>query len=275
MLKAETKKKIATLLKIKETDLDAAIKDEKEVDLTIADDLHVLTNEELETRDNNQKKEGEKTGKEIGIKEVKKAAGLPEDAPAKDPAKVAQAIIDKATTDAKVKPDEKVIQLTDQVKLLQTQLTEKDGEITKEKEIASSASLDRKILAAFPKERSSTLTDDEYITLIKAGHVFKELDGKIIIEKDGKPLRDAKTTNPLTLAEGMKHIFTERKGWLGEATIVPGGRGDDDGKPPAKFTKLSEVKKHFEDQKKSMLGDEFKAVVATATKDNPEFDMNS
>jgi len=275
MLKAETKKKIADLLKIKETELDNAIKDEKEVDLAISEDLTVLSKEELESRDAAQKNEGKKEGREIGIKEVKKAAGLPEESPSKDPAKVAQAIIDKATTDAKVKPDEKVTQLTEQVNLLKTQVAEKDAEITKAKEIASTVALDRKILAAFPKERASIMNDDEYLTLIKSGHTFKEVDGKLVVEKDGKPLRNATTTEPLTLEEAIKHVFTERKGWLGDTGAAGGGRGGSDGKPPAKFTRLSEVKKHFTDQGKSLLGTDFKAAVDAAVKENAEFDVNN
>jgi hypothetical protein len=273
-LKPEVRKKIAALLKIKETDLEAATKDDKETDLTIPEDLEVLTKEELDTRDANQKKLGEKDGREIGIKEVKKAAGLPDDAPSKDPVKVAQAIVDKAVTDAKVKPDEKVSQLTEQVTLLQKQLGEKDAEITKEKTTAQQASMDRRILAAFPKDRASTLTDDEYITLIKSTHQFKEVDGKIIVEKDGKPLRDSKTTDPLPLADAVTSIFAERK-WVGDAggNPPPGGRGGNGGAPPAKYTSLTDIKKAFEGQGKSPLGEEFSAAVEAAAKDNPEFKM--
>jgi hypothetical protein len=274
MLKTETKKKIATYLKIKEADLETAIKDEKEVDLAIPDDLEVLTKEELETRDNNQKKEGEKAGREIGIKEVKKAAGLPEDAPAKDPAKVAQAIADKATKDAKVAPDEKVTQLTEQNNLLQQKLAEKDKEIGEVKKVADTVSLDRKILAAFPKTRADVLSDDDYVDVLKKHYTFKEQDGKIIVEKDGKPLRDGKTTNPLELAEAISTIFAERKGWLTAEEETPGGRGAGDGKKAVKFSKLSEIKESFKAAGKSQLGEEFAQTVAKAAKDNPEFVMD-
>jgi hypothetical protein len=273
-LTAAAKKKISTLLKVKETDLEAALKDEKEVDLTIPEDLEVLTKEELEARDTAQKKLGEKDGREIGIKEVKKAAGLPDDAPSKDPVKVAQAIVDKATADAKVKPDEKVTQLTEQVTLLQKQLGEKDGEVATAKKTAADTLLDRKILAAFPKDRASTLEEEEYLTLIKASYSFKEQDGAIIVEKDGKPLRDTKTTNPLALADAVAGIFNERK-WIGEQTQVPGGRGGGNQNPTGKAGKLSELMKQFKDAGKNMQGDEFREAVAAATKDNKDFDMNS
>lgn len=273
-LTAATKKRVASLLKIKEADLETALKDEKEVDLAIAEDIEVFTKEELETRDKTQQNEGIKAGKEIGIKEVRKAAGI-EEGGSKDPAKVAEAITAKVAADLKLKPDEKVTQLTDQVNLLQKQLSEKDAAIETANKTASEAALDRRILAAFPKDRSSALEDDEYLTLIKATYQFKQVDGKDTIEKGGQVLRDAKTTNPLDLNAAVGSIFSERKGWKGEAKDVPGGRGGNDGKPTAGFTKMSELKEHFKSQGKSMLGDEFRDAVKQAADANKEFDMNA
>lgn len=278
MLKKETLQLIATLTKTDIAKLEAAIKDEKETDVEIPKELTVLTKEELDARDTSQRKDGEKAGREIGIKEVKKAAGLPEDAPAKDPAKVAQAIIDKATADAKVKPDEKVNQLTEQVTLLQKQLGEKDAEITSAKSIAERVQLDTKILTAFPKERASTLTDAEYLTLLKANHAFKEVDGVIIVEKDGKPLRDAKTTNPLPLEQAVKQIFTDRPGWLAEAGAGGAGRGGSDKGGGGGYRKKSEVIAKYESEGKSINGADGQKLVAELAelaKADPTFDMNN
>jgi hypothetical protein len=276
-LKAETKKKIASFLKIKEADFETALKDEKEVDLTLPEDLNVFTKEELEARDESQQKEGEKTGMEKGIKAVKKAAGLPDDAPSKDPVKVAQAIIDKTNTEAKVKPDEKVTQLTDQVKVLQEKLGEKDTEVANWKGKAEDASTNSEILAAFPKDRDSKLTDKQYLTLLKADYTFKTVDGKVqVIDADGKPLRDPKTTNPLNLSDGVNHIFTNNK-WIGEDDgdgKTPEGRGGKDTKHTGKFTKFSELKKSFVDQGKSIQGEEFQEAIEKAVKDYPEFSMD-
>lgn len=271
-LKKEAIAAIAKLTKVKVSDLEAALKDDKEVDVAIPEDLTVLTAEELESRDQAQKKLGEKDGREIGIKEVKKAAGLPEDAPSKDPVKVAQAIADKATAEAKVKPDEKVTQLTEQVTLLQKQLGDKDNEITQAKTVAQQAAIDRKILTAFPKEKSAGLSDEDYLTLLKNQYQFKEVDGAIIVEKDGKPLRDTKTTNPLSINEAVQAIFTERK-WIDAGGGTPGGRGGSgSGGKPVKF---SELKAKFEAEGKSLIGQEFSAAVDAAVKENKDFDMNS
>lgn len=276
MLKKETLQLIAALTKTDITKLEAAIKDEKEVDYEIPKELTVLSKEELDARDIAQKKLGETDGVQIGVKLVKKAAGLPEDAPAKDPAKVAQAIIDKATADAKVKPDEKVNQLTEQVTLLQKQLGEKDTEITNAKSIAERVQLDTKILTSFPKERASTLTDGEYLTLLKTNHNFKEVDGNIIVEKDGKPMRDAKTTNPLPLIDAVTSIFAERK-WITEQG-AGGGRGGGDKGGGGMFTKKSQVIAKYEAEGKNINGADGQVIIAELTalaKADPTFDMNN
>jgi hypothetical protein len=280
MLKKETLQLLATLTKTKLETLEAAIKDEKEVDIEIPADLTVLTKEELDTRDEAQKNVGIKAGKEIGLKEVKKAAGISDtEVSIKDPAKVAQAIIDKATTDAKVKPDEKVTQLTEQVTLLQRQLTEKDTEITTAKNIAATVQLDTKILTSFPKERTSMLTDGQYLTLLKSEHSFKEVDGVIIVEKDGKPLRDAKTTNPLPLDQAITSIFTERK-WIDAAggAGAGGGRGTGDKGGGGAFTKKSQVVAKYEAEGKNLNGSDGQALVAelaSLKKADPTFDMEN
>jgi len=279
MLKAEDLKKIAGFLKVKEADLKAAIEAEKETDIELPADLHVFTEAELESRDSAQKNEGIKAGKEIGFKELKKAAGLPEDAPSKDPAEIVEAISAKAVKDAKIPVDAKVNELTTQNNLLTQKLAEKDTEIENEKKKSSQVATDRLILTAMPKNRAETLADDEYLDVIKAKHI-KEVDGQqVVVGKDGEVLRDPKTTKPLDLATGLTTIFTERK-WIAEGGAGgAGGRGGKDEKPAnGVFTKRSEVIAHYEAQGKSINGEAGKEIVAKLnelSKADPSFDMNS
>lgn len=269
MLKKETLAAIASHLKIKESDLETAIKDANEVDLTLTPDLTVLTKEEIEARDLNQRNDGIKAGKEIGVKEVRTAAGL-EDGIGKDPAKIAQAIIDKAVKDAKVPTDAKVQQLTEQVTLLQKSVGEKDVAIAAEKERANGIQTDRQILASFPKNRADHLTDDEFLTLVKP--MVKTIDGKLVVEKDGQALRDTKTQNVLDLSTALTSVFTERK-WVKEAPGAPPGRGGGDPKPGNFYGKLSELTTAWEKEGKSINGAEFSSELARVMKENPEFKM--
>jgi hypothetical protein len=271
MLKKETLQKIAALAKIKEEDLTAAITNEAEVDLAIPEGLTTLTTQDLESRDTNVKNEGIKVGKEIGVKEVRKAAGLEEGAP-KDPKDLAEAIMSKAVKDAKIAPDEKVTQLTEQVNLLKKQVGEKDAEIDLAKQSASQASLDAKILTNFPKNRLSTLTDSEYLTLIKSTVSVKDVDGKLVVEKDGVILRDPTKQDPLPLDKAIGTIFSDRK-WIEEEKPAGGGGrgGGNSGAGAATYASKSEMIKAYQEAGKSINGQEFIQELQSVIKDNPDF----
>lgn len=278
MLTQKTIDEIAKILKLKPADIKSAITDEKEVDIELPTDLTVLTATELETRDSAQKNEGIKIGKEIGVKDVRTAAGLDETS-GKDASKVAAAIISKAVTDAKIPSDEKVKEVTKQNELLTQKLAEKDTEIATEKQKATQYSIDRKIFAAMPKNRAAKLEDDEILDILKSKHV-KEIDGQLVaVDKSGEPIRDKATTKPVDLATGLTAIFTERE-WLAAAgSGGAGGRGGkDDPGGKAMFSKKSEVIAHFTEKGVSMNGEggkEIVAKIAECAKDNPEFDMNN
>jgi hypothetical protein len=279
MLKPDQIKTIAGFLKIKETDLSSAITAADEVELTIPDDMHVLTQTELDARDTAQKNEGIKAGKEIGAKEVRTAAGIDETV-GKDPKKIADAIKAAAVKDAKIPADEKNALLTTQVSDLQKLLQDKDKEIETEKSKATSFIRDREILTAMPKNRSELLQDDEMLDVIKAKHV-KEIDGKlVVVGSDGQPLKDPKTTNVLDLQSGLLKVFSERKGWLTDAgSGGSGGRGGKDEKGGGSaFTKKSEVIEWFEKEGKSITGEASKEIVAKLAelkKADATFDMDN
>jgi hypothetical protein len=277
MLKKADLQKLAKLAKISETDLETAIKDAKEVDVTIPDDLTVLTTAELDTRDGNTRNEGIKAGKEIGIKEVRKAAGL-EESVEKDPAKVASAIVAKAVADAKIEPDKKVAMLTEQITGLQKNLTDKDSEIGTLKKKVDEGSLDARILGALPKNRADMLSDSQYLTLIKSELSFDVVDGKLVVKKGTEVLRDGQTKNPLELDKSIEGLFTEKK-WVSDgsgASGGAGGRGGNDKNKPGVFTKRSEVITAHEAAGKKLTGEDGIALskqLAELKKANPEFDL--
>jgi len=268
--KKETLAKIVSILKIKEADFTAALTSDTEVDLEIPA-VQTFTDEELNTRDENKKNDGIKAGKEIGAKEVRKAAGL-EDEVGKDPAKIAQAIIDKAVKDANLKPDEKVKQLNDQIATLQNTVLQKDTELNTVITQAKQSALDNKILAAFPKNRAETLTDGEYLTLIKSQVSIEEQDGKLIAKKDGVIIQD-KLANPLPLTDVITNVFTERK-WVAAEGNPGGGAGRGGGdKGGTKVTSLKELTAKYEADGKSIQGAEFSNELAGLVKENKDFDL--
>lgn len=281
MLKAVDIQKIAKLAKVPVADLEKAIKDTAEVDVAIPENLIALTPEEAETRDTNSKNDGIKIGKEIGVKEVRTKAGL-DDAIGKDPEKIAQAIAAKAVADAKIEPDKKVTQLTEQIGLLQRSVADKDAEIFTERQRAEGAMSDQAILAAFPKNRKGDFSDTEFLTVVKANLTFEKVDGKTVVKKAGEVLRDAGTKNPVDMTKAIGDLFTERKWVDGSGAGGAGGGGGrgggDAGGAGGSFTKRSQVIAHYEAQGKSLngaAGAEISAKLAELKKANPEFDLAS
>lgn len=274
-LKQTTLQRIAKLTKLKLEDLEKAIKDEGEVDLTIDESLTVLSTAELETRDENSKNEGIKVGKEIGAKEVRKAAGL-EDTVGKDPSAIAKAISDKAISDAKLKPDEAVKTLKDQVSQLQTELSNKDKAISDLTGKATEAQRDAKLLSLFPKNRSSVLSDAEYLTLIKGQLTIKEVDGKEVVERNGQVLRAETTKDPISVQDAITGLFTERK-WVeaGSGGSGSGGRGGvDDPGAAGKITKMSEFTAKVEKEGKNINSAEVQQELQQIMKENPDFKVD-
>lgn len=280
-LKKETIVELAKRAGVKTEDLEAAIKDEKEVDVALAQDVQVLTIKQLEDRDTNNKNEGITTGKEIGVKEVRKAAGL-EDGIGKDPAKIAQAIVDKAVKDAKIAPSEKEKQLTEQITQLQNDKTTLETKLTESASKMSEAEQDRQLLSMFPKNRSNKLTDDEYLFLLKKNiTIKKDEDGAVVVEKDGKILRDLATKNPIAVKDAVEGLFKERT-WVEEENKGggTGGRGGGSSKPigsggvtPGKY---SEAKSKWEADNpgKNAQSSEFTEYVKTLAKENKDFEYD-
>jgi len=269
MLKKETIDKIAGLLKIDSKALTEAITATEEKDITLTD-LQVFTTDELTTRDTAQKAEGKRegesagkdAGREIAVKEIKKAFGI--EIEGKDIPKVVEAVKTQLA-----KGDEGLKQ---QVELLQGKLGEKDAEVARLASVAESVKLDTQLMGLFPKNRAETISDSEYLTLLKSSLSIETVDGKQVVKKGGEILRDTKTTNPLPLADAVAGYFTERK-WLAPDG-TPGGRGGKDTPPGGKAAKMSEAVKAWEDAGKNPASAEFQAHINVLAKENANFDFN-
>lgn len=265
MLSKETVQKIAEFLKIKTTDLQSAISDEKEMPINIDEKLSTFTEDEVTQVKNNEYKKGKAAGVEMDIKEAKEKLGL--DFSGKTLDGLIEAVSRKTLADAKIEPDTKYTELNEKFTTLQktvgeyeTKLSDKDNEVTGIKVHAE-------ILKHIPA--NATLSGDEIIGLMRMkGHEFKMVDGKVVTFKDGKELQD-KLSNAMNAADVIGSFVKERK-FAPEPAA--GGRGGGDDKGKIAFTSISQIKEKFKSEGKSLLGSEFSQAVAEAAKE-PEFDM--
>jgi hypothetical protein len=271
MLKKEQLQKIASLLKIKEDDLEAAIKDEKEIDLKI-DELHSFTMAELTTLKNNEYKNGKEKGVEMAVKDVKEKLSL--DFQGKTIDGLIEATTKKALEDAKVEPEKKVKELQEKLATVQNSYKEVERKLLDKESEISSLQINSEVYKHIPTfgENSPALGQDDILQLMKAnGYEFKSENGAVIAYRGGMAVQD-KLSNPVAIKEVVSSFLIEKK--LTAEDKAPSGRGA--GMTPAttKFATLSEIKKQYEQAGKSLLGKEFADEVAKAAKDNPEFAMD-
>jgi hypothetical protein len=269
-LKKEHLARLAALAKIKVEDLETAIKDEKEVDITVDEKIVTFSEDEVGQLKNNEYKSGKEKGVEMAVKEVKDELKL--EFTGKTIKGLIEAAQKKAIDDAKISPDKKVAELQEKVTTLQATVTDQEKKLSEKDTEVTSVKINGELSKNVPA--GTTLDADEVIGLMKLkGYDFKIEEGKLVAMKDGKVLND-KLSNALPVKDVIIEFVKEKKlGGEGDGKDIH-GRGGEGGKPPAKYSTLSEVKKHFTDQGKSLLGEEFSAAVSQAAKDNKEFAMD-
>lgn len=270
MLKKETLTRIATLLKIKATDLETAIKDDKEVDVTIDDKLAVFTEDEVTTLKGNSYKDGKKAGVEMEVDTIKKELEL--DFQGKTVKGLVEAAGKKAVKDANIEPDKKVTELEGKLKTAQLTATEALQKLADKEGEVSSIKTQGLITKDLP---TASLPGEKIIALMKMdGYDYNNEDGKIVWLKDGKPMTD-KIGNNMTTKDVTTEYIIANKLTVEGTGAAGGGRGKgDESKGAAVYTKLSEIKAAFKAENKSELGEEFAKVVQEAAKVDG-FDMNS
>lgn len=274
MLKKETLQLIAKLTKTKVEDIEKAIKDEKEVDISIDEKITPFSEEEITMLKTNTYNEGKKAGVEMEIKEVKEKLGLQFQGKSIDG--LLEAHSKKVLADAKIEPEKKVQELNEKLSNVQKTVSEyeeklkaKDSEV---KLIRRKTELSKYIPA--PSEDGPALEADDIIRMMEGkGYEFTDNEtGVLVIKKDGKEVVD-KVSNPLPVKDVITGFMKDKK--LIVEPAVPGGRGGGDKKDSGITTKLSEIKSRFAAEGKSTLGSEFKQAVDAAVKANPEFDLSN
>lgn len=266
MLTTKFKKMIATLLKLDEAKLEAAIKAEAEVEVEGFNPeqpgVQVFTDEELATRDTEavrkKTKELQDAGIEIAVKKMKQATGFNE-YDGRDPVEFVNQFKDSTLKAAKLEPAAQVAEKEKQITALTTSLAQAKKEAEDARSMITGIKRERDIIAKFPAGRTGDLSDDERLLLFNARFEPVEVEGVGTVWKDrttGEELRDGKTGKATATDAVISNFFTEKK-WVAAPTPPKGGRGGSDspaGGGPAggKPAKWSEAKATWEAEGKSI-----------------------
>lgn len=268
MLKKDTIK-LFKALGFDVTKLEAAIKDENEVDFELPA-INNLTDDQLAERDKNTiaaakpdiLKEGKQTGIEIANKAIAKKFNLT-DVDHKDPDKVIAALEGSvAKGDAGLK---------DQIALLQKDKLTLEQAIESEKTNARALQFDSELIGYFPPNRTADLSDRERLALIKLNLEFADDNGTRVVKKDGQVLRDKTTQAPIQVKDAIGSLFTDKK-WISNGG--GGGRGGDDNLGGGKgIKKMSQAQEQFikDNPEGNLMSPAFTNYVASIAKESPEF----
>jgi hypothetical protein len=272
MLTKDTIKKIAENLKIKTEDFEAAITNEKEVEVTIPE-LTIFTTDELKTRDENLKRknyEDAKTaGVEILVKELKEKTGVSVEG--KDPYKFMDAYKEHILNEAKVEPSEKIKEQDGIIEKLKTTVKSIESEKKALEDRVKETTLQQQIFSGIKKEAIIPVSD--VYTLMKTkGYSFTEEKGKIIASMHGEVIRDDKTQDALSGIDALDAFISENNLEKQADPDDPTGRGGKSTKTnTGAITRLSELEKKYKEEGKSINGSEFMAEAQKLAKDNPDF----
>lgn len=274
-LKATAKEKLKTTFGIDVDKLVTAITATDEQDFEIPADVTVIKNTDLTTRDNNNKEagklegktEGEKHGKELAAKALKRKLSLADTVPNE---------IDKVIEAANEQLGKGDAGLKEQIALLQKDKETLEKEKTELSGKAKAAAFDAELISYFPTNRSADLTDRQRLLLIKDELIFEDENGKPVVKRNGEIQRDKANQNPLAVKDVINTLFTDKK-WVGENNAGAGGRGGGDnpagGGGAAGVKTMSGYKQKWvaENPGKDENGPEFQDAVAKHTKDIPDF----
>lgn len=233
-----------------------------------------FSTEQLTTLKTNEYNTGKKAGEEMAVKGVKEELKL--DFQGKTVKGLVEAAQKKALDDAKIEPDKKVQELQQQLTTVQTTATDLQKKLEAKDAEVTTAKVNSELYKYIPSpaENGPALEPDDVIGMARnKGYEFKMEDGKTVAYKNGVKEID-KLGNVRPVKEVLTDFMKEKK-LISDDGGVPGGRGDGDKRPGAKATKLSELKKTFTDQGKSLNGQEFANAVEVAVKENKDFDMKA
>lgn len=280
------KKEVIEKIKAYGFDVDKLIeaaKADSEVDFEVPEFV-AISQKDLDARDANKKAEGVKEGeagaKSTFIKEAAKRLNID------FKGERIGDLVKEIETKINSSDDVKVKELTTQINLLQKDKETLTSQYESEKTRAQQAQFDAELISMFPQNRTPDLSDRERLALAKMNLTFEQLDGKLVVKRNGELVRDAKSQNPLPVDQVVKDFFTEKK-WINDGTAAtganppanPGGRGGADKPPPQTGTGMSHIKtstdfeKHWKEQNpgKPTMSPEYTAAISKHMKEVPDF----
>jgi len=202
-------KTIEQLLKLEEGTLENAIKSEEEVEVSIPENILVMTKEEKEQRETNLKQIHEAAGEEMVIKKMRNEYGL--DFQGKTVPNLLEAYGAKIKEDLTQEPDKRVDSLQSDLDIMkqnfqnsQEQVTMLNSQIS---QVKNESVINATISKAIPEPSALTIPVGDVETLFRAKHKLDVQEGRVVLMDGEEVMKNRTTLDPITLEERMRDFI--------------------------------------------------------------------
>lgn len=281
MLKKDVIASLAKISGVKSEELEKAMSGEEEKDIeiklphqTFTEDEWNQYEEKIDEEKGERYESGKTAGREMMIKEEKKAEGL--EFEGKDFNAFKEYFKEKILKEAKIEPEKQVEELKTDLQKVREELETTQGKLQDEKSKydsdLESYKVENEVNKILPFDKlSESINADDVPVIIKNRFDFGFHNKKFVIkDKDGEIIK-GKTREPVDPKEYVFDFLKERN------YISTNGRGDGDGNrnQPLKMTKFSEFEAWCTDKGINVSGAEAQAKLNEITKENNEFDFSA
>lgn len=271
-IKKDALKKLLEFAKIPAETITKIIDGADEMDLDLPPGVHVMTDDELTTRDGvklkDGKGEGEKAAKTAFVSELAKKMNITLKGERMGD------IVTELQTLMNADADTKSKTLVDQVAALTKDKENLTTQITQAQTEAKSAAFNTQLIGLFTPNSTLGLSNEDRLLIVQKDLEFTE--GGVKNKSTGEVYKNPTTHAPLPMNEALKEYEKGRK-WDVTAPDNGGGRGggnsDQGGGAGKGYTKLSEATKAWKESNPggNEISPEFQTFIQGIAKDTPNF----
>lgn len=271
-IKKESLAALLQLLQYPEEQVSEWLNTTAELDIPLPEDIKVYNTETYNSLIANTK-ESVKTGyyrggQEVMIGKLKEEYGF--DFPGKDIHLFLEKFAEKKIAEAGIGPDEARQQWEAERRQLSNSITEWKDKYTALETEKEQVARDAEWLSKFPAQRSTSVTDEDRLLLLK-NKLARDEDGAYLYK--GQPLKD-ELQNNLAIDKVLEHVFAAEN-WMATNTPRRDGRGGGNSTlGPGLPSRQSEVAEAWRREGKAPRGAEFQAHLTALVKENPGFELN-
>ncbi len=200
---------IEQFLKLPEGSLKAAIESEEEIEVGLPEGLITMTEEDKSIRETNLKREHEKAGAEIAIKEYRNKLGLQFEGKTMDNLLTAyeESIKSKQTEE----PNKRIKSLESDLEQMRTNFQTKQQEVEslsgQISSIKNESVINNTIMQSLPEGAALSISKDDVFMLFKSKNNIGVEEGKVVLLDGDQIVKDPTSLEPISINDKMQEFI--------------------------------------------------------------------